>query len=103
MTGLANNSLRSQASLSIASIRSRAVSMRCSMARQLATVRANVQSYPGARQKIKHILQAEERVHSGEAPIVKVKPRVIRQASPITEERIERYQARTRAPWRWWR
>jgi hypothetical protein len=56
--------------------------------------------YADASKRLKSLRAAEQR--DGEpAP---VKPRVIEIASPVTEERIERYQAQhTRAPWRWWR
>ena len=58
--------------------------------------------YPDAGRKFKALKAAEECCLSGEPE--PVKRRVIREASPITEQRIERFQvAHTRAPWRWWR
>ena len=58
--------------------------------------------YPDAGRKLKALTAAEQRVRNGEPE--PVKRRVIREASPITEQRIERFQvAHTRAPWRWWR
>ena len=59
--------------------------------------------YPEAKAKLKHIALAEERVRAG-AP-EPVKRRVIRVASPVTEERIERFQVQhaPRGTWRWWR
>jgi hypothetical protein len=57
--------------------------------------------YPDAPKRVKSLQAAEQRCLDGEpAP---VKPRVVAIASPVTKERIECYQARTRAPWRWWR
>jgi hypothetical protein len=56
--------------------------------------------FADAGPKLKLIASAEQRAINGKpAP---VKPRVVAIASPVTEERIERYQ-RTRTPWRWWR
>ena len=58
--------------------------------------------YPDAGRKLKALTAAEQRVRNGEPE--PVKRRVIREASPVTEDRIERYQqARGRGTWRWWR
>ena len=59
--------------------------------------------YPDANRKLKAIALAEQRVLAGETPPVKPR-REIRQASPVYEARIERFQqAHSRSPWRLWR
>ena len=57
--------------------------------------------YPDAGRKLKALTAAEQRVRNGEPE--PVKRRVIREASPVTEERLERFQLLTRGTWRWWR
>ena len=60
--------------------------------------------YPDAKAKLKRIALAEERVLNGEPRPVKPR-RVIRDASPVGEARIERFQHAHggRGTWRWWR
>ena len=55
-----------------------------------------------AAAQLKNIAFAEQRVLAGEPE--PVKRRVVREASPVTEDRIERFQAchRGRGTWRWW-
>ena len=56
--------------------------------------------FPDARAKLRTIKDALESARNGEPP--NVTPRVTRIVSEVGEE-IERYQARMRAPWRWWK
>ena len=60
--------------------------------------------FPDAKRHLKIIALAEERVLAGEPEPVKP-PREIRQASPVDEARIERYQTAHagRGTWRWFR
>ena len=59
--------------------------------------------YPDAKAKLKHIAIVEQRVRNGEPE--PVKRRVIREASPITAERPDRFQVlhAPRGTWRWFR
>jgi hypothetical protein len=58
--------------------------------------------YPEASKRVKSLQAAEQRCLDGERTLIK--PRVVQVASPVTEERTERYQAqRSRTPWRWWK
>jgi hypothetical protein len=57
--------------------------------------------YPDAKKRVKSLRAAEERCLHGERTLIR--PQEIAVASPVTEERIARYQERTRQPWRRWR
>ena len=58
--------------------------------------------FPDAKARLKRIAIAEQRVLNGEPEPVKPR-REIREASPIDEARIERFQACHRGTGRWWR
>ena len=60
--------------------------------------------YPDAKARLKRIALIEQRVLAGEPPPVKPQ-REIREASPVDEARIQRFQAAHagRGTWRWFR